>query len=825
MRRSISIVLVTFLVSVSILSARVDIEPAGASSTIIKVDPALTEYAENAVGEEFTIAVKIADVTNLYGFDIRLGWNTSFLEHVSHSAHVPKNAYADGVLWEPFLEVKNEVNLTDGTYWVAFSSLHPAPSFNGSGTAFTITFRVIYHPVEPEPTANIQLDLYSTDLVDKGANKITHTPQHGTVVLYAIAMHTRMYIDPKKRISNVSDVYHSKPSTTTTAGVAQPYYFHSETTTIGAEEYYLLVPTGADSEGVNLVASMGTPGRTLWGKTVFPLEGVASISAAAAWTFYYRTWFDASPSGGTAYAIVDILVRRNDGTIRSTIATSVAKSTALSSTMTTRSGTYSFASLAVTDQTDYLEIDYFLNVTATASKNAYLRIEDTSLATTAQTRIANPTMIPYAANPTNAYDGDHATYADFLTNADGTVDFKTFNTTFPGTNIAQVDLKIKYQAFRVAGGDDRFRIIQAVSPSTAQEILLDWTTSDSEVLLDTYTWSNITEPNDGIWSWDDLSNIVIRFETDVVANGDDREVRVYEIWATIYDKPFTVNLRAELVEDLYAWNATIAWNPTIIGIAGVSEGAFLTGPEGTVFTYTIDPGTGYANLSQQIVGGYQGVTGAGILAKLTFKALREGKSSIALSETHFLNSALEPFDHAAESGSFSTPSYHDIAVTDVIPSKNEVYQEEVLLFNVVVRNKGTYTESFTVFSYANSTLLESKAVTDLVGEAETILSFSWNTADYLRGDYALNATTTVEGDYDTGNNMFTYRSIRVKLLGDTDDDGQVDAKDLYQLGKAFGSTGGPPADPNWNIDADLNGDNTVNSLDLSALNRKYGKTS
>jgi len=823
LRKSISIILVTFLVFAFILSVSVDIDPTGASSSIVRVDPALVEYAENAVGEEFTVAVKIVDVTNLYGFDIRLLWNTTFLDHVSHTVRVPKDSHSDGVLWEPFLEVKNEVNVTDGTYWVAFSSMHPAPSFNGSGTAFTITFRVIYHPMEPEPTANIQLELYSTDLVDRGANKITHTPQHGTVILYAIAMHTRMYIDPKKKTSDVSGLYQSQPSTATATGLAQPYYFHSETTTISGTEYFLLVPRSADSDGMNLVADMGAVGKVLWGKAVFPLEGVASISAAS-WMFYYRTWYDASPSGGTAYVVVDILVRKSDGTIRTTIATSVAKSTALSTSAITRSGTYTFAGLSVVDQTDYFEVDYFLNVTVAASKNAYLRIEDTSLAITSQTRLANPVMIPYAVNLGNAYDSDYSTYAAFLTNTDGTVDFKTFNTTFPGTNIAQVDLKIKQQAFRVAGGNDRFRIIQTVSPSTAYRTLLDWTTSDSEISLDTYTWSNITELNDGVWSWDDISNIVVKFESDVVDTGENREIRIYEVWATVYDKPFTVNLRAELVEDLYAWNATITWNPTIIDITGLSEGTFLTGPEGTVFTYTINRATGYANLSEEIVGGYQGVSGAGILARLTFKVLREGKSSIALSETHFLNSALEPLEHAAESGSFSTPSYHDIAIADVIPGKNEVYQEEALLLNVVVRNKGTYTESFTVYCYANSTLIDSETITDLVGEAEIVLPLDWNTLDFTRGNYILEATTsTVEGDYDTSNNAFTYSAVRVKLQGDINDNGKVDVNDIFLLGEAFGSTGGPPPSASWNSDADLNGDNSVNSLDLSELSDSYGK--
>jgi len=99
-----------------------------------------------------------------FGFDIRLGWNTTYLEYVSHSVRVPKNTYTDGVLWNPTLSLADTVNSTEGTYWIAYSSLAPAPTFNGSGTVFTLTFRVKYHPVQPEPDANITLELYSTEL-------------------------------------------------------------------------------------------------------------------------------------------------------------------------------------------------------------------------------------------------------------------------------------------------------------------------------------------------------------------------------------------------------------------------------------------------------------------------------------------------------------------------------------------------------------------------------------------------------------------------------------------------------------------------------------
>jgi len=166
------------------LSLVVTINPVSSGATVVKVDPPLVEYHTNATGQQFTVTIKIVDVTNLYGFDIEFRWNTAFLDYVSHSIRIPRDTYPDGVLWNPIIPITDEVNTTAGTYWIAYTSRWPAPSFNGTGTAFTITFRVKYHPVQY--TANIELELYSTDLAASDASSIPHITQHGTVILHAL---------------------------------------------------------------------------------------------------------------------------------------------------------------------------------------------------------------------------------------------------------------------------------------------------------------------------------------------------------------------------------------------------------------------------------------------------------------------------------------------------------------------------------------------------------------------------------------------------------------------------------------------------------------
>ncbi len=166
----------------------------------------------------------------------------------------------------------------------------------------------------------------------------------------------------------------------------QTLYTHQETTTIAGTNYFLLKLESAETTGATLTASMSSTGRKLCGKFIYNLQGVSSIPAST-WTIYYRTWFSA---GGAAHADIDILIRKSDGTVRSTVATNVANSGPLTTAPQTLSGTYSWIAYTVLDQTDCLEIDFYVEVTTKRSgATAYLRIDDNTLALGNQTRATN----------------------------------------------------------------------------------------------------------------------------------------------------------------------------------------------------------------------------------------------------------------------------------------------------------------------------------------------------------------------------------------------------------------------------------------------------
>lgn len=140
-------------------------------NTKVCVVPSMTEVW---VGQDFTVSINITDVVNLYGLDIPLGWNSTLLEHINHTVKIPVEDYPDGVLHHPVMKVKDEVNETSGTYWVAYTSVNPAPSFNGSG----IVYEIIFHA---KNVGNCTLNIFYSKLVDREGNSIPHDTVNGTV--------------------------------------------------------------------------------------------------------------------------------------------------------------------------------------------------------------------------------------------------------------------------------------------------------------------------------------------------------------------------------------------------------------------------------------------------------------------------------------------------------------------------------------------------------------------------------------------------------------------------------------------------------------------
>ncbi len=167
---------------------------------------------------------------------------------------------------------------------------------------------------------------------------------------------------------------------------------------------------------------------------------------------------------------------------------------------------------------------------------------------------------------------------------------------------------------------------------------------------------------------------------------------------------------------------------------------------------------------------------------------------------------------------------HDLAVSKITVSRNSAYNSVTanpIPINVTTQNLGGFKESFTVYAWANSSLIQSATVT-LAAGGTMVVTLNWtNTGLYARGTYTIKANVThVSGETNFTNNQLVYGTFTVRLKGDVSGDCKVDIVDLATVGTQFGKT---TATLGFNYNADLNNDGQVNIVDLVLVASAFGQ--
>jgi hypothetical protein len=146
----------------------------------------------------------------------------------------------------------------------------------------------------------------------------------------------------------------------------------------------------------------------------------------------------------------------------------------------------------------------------------------------------------------------------------------------------------------------------------------------------------------------------------------------------------------------------------------------------------------------------------------------------------------------------------------------EVYPTwtQPLTVEVLVKNRGTETQTFEVSAYADTITIGTQTV-ELAANAQTYLEFDWSLGSVPEGLYKIRATAKViEGDTDTPDCLYLASTVKVKHPGDANDDTIVNGYDLGILAKAWGTS---PGDALWDPRADFNGDLIINTEDHNIL--------
>jgi hypothetical protein len=166
---------------------------------------------------------------------------------------------------------------------------------------------------------------------------------------------------------------------------------------------------------------------------------------------------------------------------------------------------------------------------------------------------------PYESNPTaysrsattltvsseaSMWDGDLGSSGSFKTPTTTTPAFywfqlQTFRNSPPEAfSIAWVDFKMKYTV--PAFTNDKLRIEYQVAPSTAWTILQPEQTGaatkfNRDGIAVVRPWTNLVEPNNGVWEWADIANFKVRFYMTLATPWDGKTVYVNEAWLTVYE--------------------------------------------------------------------------------------------------------------------------------------------------------------------------------------------------------------------------------------------------------------------------------------------------
>ncbi|HXX87926.1 MAG TPA: dockerin type I domain-containing protein [Candidatus Acidoferrum sp.] len=139
---------------------------AQSGSAVVFVDPSNVTCG---VGNYFSIDIAIANVSDLYGWEFKLGWNASLLDESS-------------VNEGPFLNSTGPtfftyyLNTTDDHVVVDCTLLGEISGANGDGTLANVTFYT-------NAAGNTSLTLYDVTLIDSSEQQIPCTSQNGSAVI------------------------------------------------------------------------------------------------------------------------------------------------------------------------------------------------------------------------------------------------------------------------------------------------------------------------------------------------------------------------------------------------------------------------------------------------------------------------------------------------------------------------------------------------------------------------------------------------------------------------------------------------------------------
>jgi hypothetical protein len=287
---------------------------------------------------------------------------------------------------------------------------------------------------------------------------------------------------------------------------------------------------------------------------------------------------------------------------------------------------------------------------------------------------------------------------------------------------------------------------------------------------------------------------------------------VYE--TLIKGERFSINITVANVTDLKSYELKLSFNTPMLGLVGIQLLPEENLPNGN---FNVASGTLWMNVTYESapITTDQPVA----LAVITFEIRNSGESPLHFYDTKLADSSGNLISHETADG-MVVVQRHDVAIVEVAPSTTETYIGRIVNVTVVAKNIGDAPENFTVKVYHNDTLFDSFNVTNLAPGENTTITFNWDTNDVAAGHgYTLKAEASeVPFEANTTNNVHVDGEVKIKIIGDVNNDDTVDIEDLIAWDAAYGTSEGMP---NWNPQADINGNGEVDKEDGILIIQNY----
>jgi len=139
------------------------------ASTLVFVDP--SSQTVDAVGDSFIVNVSIADVSNLYGYELKLYYNSTLVNGTS----VAEGSFlrGDGSTFWNVVNFTDHYNSTEGVLFFFDLLTMNVSGVTGGGVLASITFKSV-------ALGNCLVHLEGVKLSDPDSSEISHTDLDGT---------------------------------------------------------------------------------------------------------------------------------------------------------------------------------------------------------------------------------------------------------------------------------------------------------------------------------------------------------------------------------------------------------------------------------------------------------------------------------------------------------------------------------------------------------------------------------------------------------------------------------------------------------------------